>query len=192
MVRNRTTIEDYLRYMDDGRVFLNPLRPGWRWHGGGLRYKESWRLEDKEITRIEITRRVIEGSRQEILPSPRFTTEIGEGEGLWLPTLDIQIRVEENNVISFRFYEKPTMTNVMVQRRSALEENSRNQILANELVRRLGNTDTRQSSALMGEVVDQFSKKILTSGYNLKQVRKISINGIRGWERKLEKSKKRG
>ena len=119
MVRNRTTIEDYLRYMDDGRVFLNPLRPGWRWHGGGLRYKESWRLEDKEITR-----RVIEGSRQEILPSPRFTTEIGEGEGLWLPTLDIQIRVEENNVISFRFYEKPTMTNVMVQRRSALEENS--------------------------------------------------------------------
>ena len=73
-----------------------------------------------------------------------------------------------------------------------MEENSRNQILANELVRRLGNTDTRQSSALMGEVVDQFSKKILTSGYNLKQVRKISINGIRGWERKLEKSKKRG
>ena len=99
MVKNRISIEDYLRYMDDGRVFLYPLRPGWRWHGGGLRYKESWRMEDKEVTSVEITRRVIEGSMQEILPSLRFTTEIVEGEGSWLPTLDIKIGVEENNVM---------------------------------------------------------------------------------------------
>ena len=50
--------------------------------------------------------------------------------------------------------------------------------------------DTRHSSAVVEEGVDQFSKKILTSGYNLKQVRKISINGIRGWERKLERGQK--
>ena len=72
-------------------------------------------MEDKEVTSVEITRRVIEGSMQEILPSLRFTTEIVEGEGSWLPTLDIKIRVKENNVISFRYYEKPTMTNVMVE-----------------------------------------------------------------------------
>ena len=46
--------------------------------------------------------------------------------------------------------------------------------------------DTRHSSAVMEEGVDQ----ILTSSYNLKQVRKISMNGIRGWERKLERARR--
>ena len=51
----------------------------------------------------------------------------------------------------------------------------------------MGNTDQRQESKVKGEVVDQFGKKILTSGYSLLQTRKITLNGVRGWERKLEK-----
>ena len=33
-----------------------------------------------ELTGEEITRRALEASMQEILPSLRFTTEVGEGE----------------------------------------------------------------------------------------------------------------
>ena len=51
----------------------------------------------------------------------------------------------------------------------------------------MGNTDQRQESKVKGEVVDQFGKKILTSGYSLLQTRKITLNGVRGWERKLER-----
>ena len=113
-------------------------------------------------------------------PFLKFTTEVGEGEGGWLPTLDTQLRVEDNNIISYRFYEKPTTTNTMVPKRSALNENSKVQILANDLIRRLSHTDVRQDQKTTEEVIDQFGRKVLTSGYSLHQTRKIIIDGIRG------------
>ena len=128
-----------------------------------------------------------------VLPSMKFTTEVGEGEEEWLPTLDIKMRVEKrSNLVSFRYYEKPTTTNVMVMKRSALEENTKIQILSNDLVRRLGNTDQRQDDKVRRDVVDQFAKKIITSGYSVQQARKIILNGIRGWERKVVRSRKDG
>lgn len=75
----------------------------------------------------------------------------------------------------------------MVQRRSALGENTKVQILSNELVRRMGNTDVRQGNMVMASVVDQFGKKLLTSGSTLPQTMKIALSGIRGWERKMRR-----
>ena len=80
----------------------------------------------------------------------------------------------------------------MVQKRSALDENSKTQILANELMRRLGNIDQREEDKVKGEVVDQFGVKIFTSGYSLSQTRRIALNEVRGWERKAERAKKDG
>ena len=181
---NRIELDLYMRYMDDGRAFLAPIKPGWRWVEGGLRFTRRWREEDETLGGVEITRRVLHQSMQEVIPSLSFTTEVGEGEGNWLATLDTEIRVEESNLISYRQYEKPTTTNTVLMKRSALEENSKVQILANELARRLGNTDERQDSIVVGGVVDKFCQKLLTSGYSPTQTRKITLCGIRGWERR--------
>ena len=43
----------------------------------------------------------------------------------------------------------------MVQKRSALCENSKNQILANDLVRRPGNTDEIQGEQILGEAMER-------------------------------------
>ena len=51
----------------------------------------------------------------------------------------------------------------MVQKRLAMEENSRTQILSNDLRRRLSNTDPRQGKKEHIRVGDMFAKKILTS-----------------------------
>ena len=175
-----------MRCMDDGRAILYPIRKGWRWHEGRMTFRKRWQMEDKDRSGLEITRAALDKSMQQVLPFLKFTTEVGEGEGNWLPTLDIKIRVEKSNMVNFRYFEKPSTTNVMVQRRSAMEENSKIQILSNDLVRRLGNTGLRQEEGTMEEVIDQFGKKILTSGYSLTQARKILINGIRGWEKKRQ------
>ena len=167
MKKNRVTIEDYMRYMDEGRTFLHPFKHGWRWVDGGLKYRETWRVEDLNKTAQEITENILRTSMQGIYPSLRFTTEVGEGAEGWLPTLDIMVRVESSNTISYRYYEKPTTTNTMVQKRTALCENSKNQILSNDLVRRLANTDDRQPDTVKQSVLDQFAKKALTSGYSL-------------------------
>ena len=75
----------------------------------------------------------------------------------------------------------------MVPKRSVLNENSKSQILATDLVRRLSHTDILQDRKTLGEVIDQFGRKILTRGYSLHQTRKIFINGIRGWNRKKDR-----
>ena len=132
---------------------------------------------------------MMEGSMQEVFKFLRFTTEIGEGEEGWLATLDTEIRVEPTNTISYRHYEKPTTSNVMVQKRTSMDENPKVQILANDLVRRLSNTDVRQPREAVAEVVDKFGKKCLTSGYSRSQVKKIVLSGIRGWERRKRAAK---
>ena len=89
LTMNRVTLVDYMRYMDDGRAFLSQIRAGWRWKTGRMRFKKSWREEDKEKTGLEITSAALEVSMQEVLTFLRFTTEVGEGDEGWLPTLDI-------------------------------------------------------------------------------------------------------
>ena len=96
----------------------------------------------------------------------------------------MMIRVEADNSISYIHYEKPTTTYTVVQRRSALDENSKVQIPSNDLMRRLG-------GAVKRRVVDQFSQKLLTSGYSITQSRRLILNGIRGWERKRRRAKGR-
>ena len=160
------------------------VKPGWRWIGGELQFTLTWKEEDALVDKVEITRRVLHNSMQEVLPSLSFTTEVGEGEGKWLATLDTEIRVECNNIISYRQFEKPTTTNTVLMKRSALEENAKIQILSNELARRLGNTDERQDRRIVGGVVDKFCQKLLTSEYSFSQTKKITLCGIRGWERR--------
>ena len=99
---NRVTLEEYMRYMGDGRSLLHPFRTGWSWVEGVLKFREAWRLEDKEKTAQDITEEILRAPIQEIYPSLKFTTEVGEGEGGWLPTLDIKLRVEITNTISYR------------------------------------------------------------------------------------------
>ena len=36
---------------------------------------------------------------QEMFPFLTFTTEVGEGEEQWLPTLDTMVRIKPNNII---------------------------------------------------------------------------------------------
>ena len=44
----------------------------------------------------------------------------------------------------------------------------------------------------MCAVIDQYAQKLLTSGYNLEQVRRIILNGIRGWERRKARASTEG
>ena len=58
------------------------------------------------------------------IKSLRFTTETCEDfPSGWLPTLDLELRVDDNNTVQHRFFEKSTSSKVTVQERSAMEEN---------------------------------------------------------------------
>ena len=55
-----------MRYMDDGRAFLAPLKAGWRWVEVDLKYCKRWELEDVDVSPTERTRKVLHGTMSDI------------------------------------------------------------------------------------------------------------------------------
>ena len=134
-------MRQYMRYMDDGRKFLQPVRRGWRWENGKLNYCIKWEREDATKTPLEVTIAVLKETVKGVMNFLRFTFESGEdyGDG-WLPTLDTSLRVNQDNIVEYRYYVKPTNTNTTIQSASAMSENPKMQCISNDLVRRLMNT----------------------------------------------------
>ena len=183
---------DLVRYMDDIRAILAPFKSGWRWVDGGIKYCKRWEAEDQELTPIERTRRIIAGTMGVIEPFLTFTTETEEDFEGWLPTLDTSIKVSKDNRIIFKFYEKPTNSNRTLDKRTALSENQKVTILAQEVIRRLGNTEDSLPKEDYVTILDRFSQKLYNSGYSEDQVRRIVLSGIKGWGGKVLRCKEEG
>ena len=129
------------RYVDDSRSLLPPIKAGWRWEEGELKYCKRWELEDSHVGGETRTKNILRETMGGIEEYLSFTVESGEEfKDGWLPTLDVSLRVDENNTVQFKFYEKDTCSKKTVQKDSAMEENSKIQTVSNDLVRRLNNT----------------------------------------------------
>ena len=50
----------------------------------------------------------------------------------------------------------------------------------------------KQGKSVTKEVVDRFTQKLITSGYSTIQTRRITMNGIKGWEGKKRRLLKEG
>ena len=171
------------RYMDDARAFLQPFQPGWRYSSRGLEYCLRWATEDEDLTATERTKRILAGTMKGVEQFLEFTFETCEDDEFqgWLPTLDSKFRVEDNNQVSYMHYEKDTCSRRTIQTRTAMNENSKMQILANDMIRRLLTTKEDLGADVKGAVVDQYATKLLHSGYTREQTRKILKNGIKGY-----------
>ena len=165
---NKIRTWEIMRYVDDSRAILPPIRCGWRWNQGRLQYCERWRMEDKDTSNEKRTKEILGKTMENVEEYLSFPVESGEDfkEG-WLLTLDTTIKVEEDNTVMYRFYEKETTTNQTVQKSSAMEENCKIQILANDMVRRLANTREAVSNKEISRIVDGYGRKLLNSGFSI-------------------------
>ena len=150
-------------------------------------------MEDADLSPIERTRRIISGSMSGIEEFLTFTTETEEdfSDG-WLPTLDTAIRVSEDNKILFKFWEKPTNSNRTLDRRTAMGENQKLQVLTQEVIRRLGNTYEGLVNEDYTRIIDDFCQKLFNSGYKEDQIRRIIVAGIKGWGGKIRRCEEEG
>ena len=95
-----------------------------------------------------------------------FTIETEEDfADKWLPTLDTKPRVTGSNQVLHGYFEKPTNSNVTIQMRSAMGQDSKIQVLSNDLVRRLKNNSEELGGGAKIEIVDNYTQKLLNSGY---------------------------
>ena len=90
-----------------------------------------------------------------------------------LPTLDLSIWVREDNKTMYMFYSKPMASNMILQSRSAMPENMKIATLNQEVIRRMVNTSEDLDDFIRLEVVDNYARKIINSGYGVNQTRNV-------------------
>ena len=90
----------YIRYMDDGRKLMHPIKRGWRLVEGKLQYCKLWEEENMGKKPLEITLGIIKEAINGITGYLEFTVEscIDYEDG-WLPMLDTKLRVTEDNIL---------------------------------------------------------------------------------------------
>ena len=93
-----------MRYMDDGRAFLHPVKRGWRSTGDKLEYCKKWEIEDAGKSQLEVTVEVVKESMRGVTDYLKFTYETGEDyDGGWLPTLDTSLKVSPHNQTKYKY-----------------------------------------------------------------------------------------
>ena len=179
------------RYMDDIRIWLHAIRLGWRWVDGELLFRKEWRLEERAagVTPLQKTAEVLRMVMNGICGWLSLTMETEEMFGGWLPTLDLEIRIDDQNRVIYRYYEKPMIPNMVLHKRSAMPESTRRSTLNQELIRRMVNTSEMVSIEERVEIIDKYATKLMHSEYPLEEARNIIIGGLKGYERLLSLSK---
>ena len=190
LVKNNVITEAQARYMDDIRIWLWSIRHGWKWEDGELRYCEAWRAEDRHrgATPLQKSTEVLEGMMNHICSWLTLTMETEDQFGGRLPTLDLNIWVGDDNTVLFTFYEKPMVSNQVIQKESAMPENGKMATLNQELVRRMMNTSEDLELEERILVVDNYCQKLANSGYRKPQITKVVVGGLTGYERRRELS----
>ena len=133
------------------------------------------------------------GAMQGLTSCLAFTVETEEDftDG-WLPTLDIKLRVLEDNQIAYTFFTKPTASNKCLQADTALNHNCVVRSLSNEVMRRLANMSSHVGLGERVKVMDEYSLMMVTSGHGMEVVRQSLVSGMKGHVRKVARCIKEG
>ena len=95
--------------------------------------------------------------------------------------------MDQDNKVLYKYWEKPTNTNRVVQKGTAMGENLKTQILTAEMIRRLAITTEGLGEEVYTMIVDKYAQKLINSGYGVDQTRRIVIAGIKGWRSKVDR-----
>ena len=133
----------------------------------------------------ERTSRVLAGTMNNVMEGIKLTVETNlDHDGKWLPTLDVNLAIDEENRVKFKYFEKSMSTNTVLNDRTAMDENQKMQILSQEAVRRMLNTSEDMDEKTRRDIIDKLGQKMMTSGYSIQKTRRAIHNGIKYYETK--------
>ena len=123
-----------------------------------------------------------------------FTCELPEDfKDNKLPTLDFLLWLDKNGILHHSYFQKLMKTRLVIMERSAMGDKQRHSILANELIRRLSNTDHEENDIEeTTRIIESFTQQLKSSGYNRKTAREIVVSGSLGWKRKIKRREQEG
>ena len=108
-----------------------------------------------------------------------------------LQTLDFEAWYDaQEGAIKHSFFEKSMQTNLVIMERSAMGNQQKHSVLANDLVRRLSNMSQTLTITEYVAVIDKYTFKLKASGYSQEQAKEIIMSGIRGYKNKIARRKR--
>ena len=172
-------------YVDDVRHRSTSLRFGMRWNDDEGKFK--WTKNDmEEDKRMKYEQKETTNARMARLCLPAintvnrdlvFTAEIPEEfKDNKLPTLDFFLWLLQDGQLNHSYFQKSMKTPLVIMEQSAMSDKQRHSILANELIRRLSNTNHEdQDIEEISNIIETFTQQLKTSGYNRKTTREIVV-----------------
>ena len=197
------------RYVDDMLLIMSALKLGVRWCPAckQLAFSKEWEEVDRieDLSHTDRTMKVIMTMMNDIFKDIQVTYEIPEKQtDQKLPVLDFKCWVnhqepakpcagknknEPASILLYTHYEKPMSSKYTIMKTSAMGENSKIQSLANDTIRRMKNVTERLDQQERNNVVDDYARKLLQSGYGKDTVKKVIKSGLQGYEKIRKKSK---
>ena len=71
-----------------------------------------------------------------------------------------------------------------------MAEDSKVRSLTNEVVRRMLTTSRFNPQEVRNRIMDDMAKKMANSGYGLRQIRRVMLSGIKGYEKMIRQERK--
>ena len=169
-----------MRWNDEERKFT--------WTKKDMEEDKRMKYEQKESTNTRMSRLCLPAINT-VNRDLVFTAEKPEDfKDNKLPTLDFFLWLQRNGLLNHSYFQKSMKTPLVIMEQSAMSDNQRHSILANELIRRLSNTnhedqDTEETASIM----EVFTQQLKSSGYSRKTSREIVVSGTLGWKRKIQR-----
>ena len=177
----------FVRYIDDIRIYGYPVRAGWSWQGQGWKYDPS--VIDNR-TPLQRTCEELQKSFNSIFDFLRLTTECQDDfENNYLPTLDVETKIEEDGYILYKFYSKPMKNNMVIQNGTGLSQDIVFSSLRQEVIRRLSNTCERITQNEKIRLLEDFTQLMTNSGHKFTFIRSVLMQGITKFEYMVRRSK---
>ena len=158
-----------LYYIDDGNLITTTFPAGARlFEDGKVRIDPNQIESDMLIPADERTAKLLTEIGNSISNFIKLTADYpSKHENGFMPLLDIQVRVVDNQV-DYKFYSKPMSNPYVILANSALPEQMKRNSLVQEAIRRLRNTKRDTEWETKAAILSEFVYKMKISGYSEK------------------------
>ena len=179
-------VQLFCRYVDDIRLYLRPLLPGYRWTSKGWQYTQ----EADNRTPVRRTLEELNKALNDCWTFLEFTTEQeGEFSDDFLPTLDFATQVQENGYIKYKFFRKPMSSNMVLQKGTALSNGCVFSSLRQDLVRRLYNSDLSMGVHYRLSLIEEFIQLLVNSDHKFSFIKSVILQAVTKFLYMVERSR---
>ena len=182
-------------YVDDNNVVMEAIPLGYRLIEDELVLIQEGLEADKVVPDDKQTAKLAQSHKNNICEFIKMEVDFLSRHPLgWMPLLDLQVRIAQDNTIDLMFFQKPMASPFTILNRAAMPakvkwENNVQQG-THKYKRRLRNTRPRLQDEVRSMLMEEWAESMMLSGCPEGYRKKVIQSAVVGYEKMVEKSHK--